>query len=193
MFELIREDWRTYHGNVFHRGLWVMCVYRFGRWRYSIPWRPVKLPFSFLYKLSFLLCQIVTGVELPCEAAVGRRLRIEHTSDIVVSGDATLGDDVILRNGVTIGLRRTGYRGSPTIGNRVDIGAGAKILGPIHVGDDAVVGANAVLLQDVPPNFLAIGVPARIRKRRAEPAGLLSYREEFGNENLTLAIEHEQP
>jgi serine O-acetyltransferase len=85
-----------------------------------------------------------------------------------VSGDAVLGDDVVLRNGVTIGLRHAGVRGSPKIGNRVDVGAGAKILGSITIGDDSIVGANAVVLHDVPLNCVAIGVPARIIPRRSE-------------------------
>jgi len=69
---------------------------------------------------------------------------------------------VIIRNGVTIGLRHTGIRGSPVIGHRVDIGTGAKILGAIHIGDDVSIGANAVVIHDVPANSIAVGVPARI-------------------------------
>ena len=69
---------------------------------------------------------------------------------------------MVLRHGVTIGLKRTGQRGAPRIGNRVDIGAGAKILGDIVIGDDAVIGANAVVLKDVPPGTFAVGIPARI-------------------------------
>jgi serine O-acetyltransferase len=72
---------------------------------------------------------------------------------------------VVLRNGVTIGLRRTGTRGSPTIGDRVDIGAGAKILGTIQIGDDVCIGANAVVLTDMPSNSIAVGIPAQIRSR----------------------------
>jgi serine O-acetyltransferase len=79
-----------------------------------------------------------------------------------VSGDTVIGDDVVIRNGVTLGLRRTGERGAPTLGNRVDVGAGAKILGKIHIGDGAVIGANAVVLKDVPAGALAVGIPARI-------------------------------
>jgi serine O-acetyltransferase len=126
------------------------------------------MPFSFAYKLLAVGVTIVTGVELPCETVIGRRLRIEHPGDIIISGDASLGDDVILRNGVTIGLRRTGKRGSPVIGNRVDIGAGAKILGEITVGDDVSIGANAVVLCDVPSNSIAVGVPAKVIPARSK-------------------------
>ncbi|MBE2294247.1 MAG: serine acetyltransferase [Phycisphaerales bacterium] len=167
MFDNLREDWRTYERDLTRQGLWVMAVYRFGRWRYRIQKRWLRLPFSVLYKLLRLLLQILTGIDLPCEAIVGRRFRIEHFGDIIISGDAVFGDDVVIRNGVTIGLKRTYERGAPIIGNRVDIGTGAKILGPIRIGDDVVIGANAVVLQDVPPHSLAIGVPARIRPRRA--------------------------
>ena len=142
-----------------------MLVYRYGRWRYTIRPRLLRVPFSFLYKLLKPICEILTGIELPCETVVGRRFRIDHFGGIIISGDAVFGDDCVIRNGVTVGLRHTGIRGAPIIGNRVDIGAGAKILGPIHVGDDVAIGANAVVLKDVPAHSIAVGVPARILPR----------------------------
>ncbi|MFI3190099.1 serine acetyltransferase [Crenothrix sp. D3] len=166
MFENIREDWRTYEGDLTRQGLGVMLVYRFGRWRYTIQQQWLRLPMSILYKILKLLSQILTGIDLPCEVQVGRRLIIEHFGDIIISGDTVIGDDVIIRNGVTIGLKRTGIAGAPIIGNRVDIGAGAKILGAIHIGDDVVIGANAVVLKDIPANSLAVGVPATIKPRK---------------------------
>jgi serine O-acetyltransferase len=165
MFENIREDWRMYEGDLSRQGLWVMLVYRFGRWRYSIKQRWLRLPFSFAYRILKLLSQILTGIDLPCEVQVGRRLTIEHFGDIIISGDTIIGDDVVIRNGVTIGLKRTGEAGAPIIGNRVDIGTGAKILGAIRIGDDVAIGANAVVLQDIPANSLAVGVPAKIKPR----------------------------
>jgi len=72
----------------------------------------------------------------------------------------------VVRNGVTVGLRSPGKRGSPVLGSRVDIGAGAKILGSIRVGDDVAIGANAVVLIDVPSNSIAVGVPARVLPRK---------------------------
>lgn len=165
MFDNLREDWQTYERDPARQGLWVMVVYRFGRWRYGIQNRWLRLPFSILYKILKLLSQILTGIDLPCEVKVGRRFKIEHFGDIIISGDTVFGDDVVIRNGVTVGLKRTNERGAPVIGNRVDIGAGAKILGAIRIGDDVAIGANAVVLQDVPPHSLAIGVPAQIRPR----------------------------
>jgi len=166
MFDAIREDWRTYEGDFSRQGLWVMVVYRFGQWRYRIRPSLLRKPFSLLYKLMRVFSHILTGIELPCETRVGRRLRIEHFGGIIVSGDAVIGDDVVIRQGVTIGLKRTHERGAPVIGNRVDIGAGAKLLGAITIGDDAVIGANAVVIKDVPAGALAVGIPARIILRQ---------------------------
>lgn len=169
MFNNLREDIDTYDRDWSRQGLWVMAVYRFGRWRYTINNRFLRLPFSGIYKVLKLLSQIVTGIDLPCEVVIGRRFRIEHFGDIIISGDTQFGDDVVLRNGVTVGLRHTGHRGAPRIGNRVDIGAGAKILGVISIGDDVAIGANAVVLTDIPPNSIAVGVSARIIPRKDSP------------------------
>ena len=171
MFADIREDYRAHDRDWSRRGLWTMLVYRFGRWRYSIRWRPLRMPFSLAYKILKVLAEILTGIELPCEVTLGHRFVIDHFGGIIISGDAVFGDDCRIRNGVTIGLRTTGQRGSPVIGSRVDIGAGAKLLGPIHIGDDVAIGANAVVITDVPSNSIAVGVPARVLPRRpAEPS-----------------------
>jgi serine O-acetyltransferase len=106
------------------------------------------------------------GIEIPCEAVIGKRFSIEHTGAIVISGDAVFGDDCVIRQGVTVGLKNRNHRGSPRIGNRVDIGAGAKLLGDIAIGDDVAIGANAVVLCDVPDGCIAVGVPAVIKTRR---------------------------
>jgi len=166
VFENLREDWRTYDRQWSRQGLWVMVIYRFGNWRYRIRSRAIRLPFSFAYKVLKPLSEILTGIELPCEVKLGRRFRIDHFGGIVISGDAEFGDDCIIRNGVTVGLRHTGLRGAPIIGDRVDIGTGAKVLGNIRIGNDVAIGANAVVITDVPSNSIAVGVPAKIRPRR---------------------------
>jgi serine O-acetyltransferase len=168
LFKNIREDWHTYDRQLSRQGFWTMLVYRYGRWRYAIRPLWLRVPFSLLYKILKPISEILTGIELPCETIVGRRFRIDHFGGIIISGDAVFGDDCVIRNGVTVGLRHTGIRGAPIIGNRVDIGAGAKILGPIHVGDDVAIGANAVVLKDVPANSIAVGVPARILPRTGD-------------------------
>jgi serine O-acetyltransferase len=166
MFDNLREDWRTHERSLLRQGLWVMAVYRFGRWRYTIRLRWIRAPFSAIYKLLWVAVQILTGIELPCETLVGHRFRIDHFGGIVISGDAVFGDDCVIRNGVTVGLRNAGERGSPMLGDRVDIGAGAKLLGPIRIGDDVAIGANAVVLCDVPAHSIAVGIPARVLPRK---------------------------
>lgn len=167
MFARLREDWHTYERDWARQGLWVMLVYRFGRWRYRIRNRWLRLPFSALYRVLKVLSQVLTGIDLPCEVELGRRFLIEHFGDIIISGDAVFGDDCVIRNGVTVGLRRRGVRGAPVVGDRVEIGAGAKLLGPIRIGNDVLIGANAVVLTDVPDHCLAVGVPARVMARDA--------------------------
>ncbi len=169
MFENLREDWRTHERDIARQGLWVLAVYRFGRWRYGIRPGFLRPPFSLAYRILKVVSQILTGIDIPCETEIGRRLKIEHFGCIIVSGDTVIGDDVILRHGVTLGLRNTGKRGAPRIGNRVDIGAGAKILGPVVIGDDAAIGANAVVLTDVPANHVAVGIPAVVKPKRSGP------------------------
>jgi protein involved in polysaccharide export with SLBB domain/serine acetyltransferase len=173
VFERIREDWAVYDGDIARQGLWVMLVYRFGVWRYSVKPAIVRRAFSFIYRVLKVVSQVLSGIDLPCETRIGHRLRFDHFGGIIISGDTVIGDDVIIRNGVTIGLRRTEERGSPSIGNRVDIGTGAKVLGPITVGDDSVIGANAVVIRDVPAGHVAVGIPARIFPRTDRAMGQL--------------------
>lgn len=167
MFERIREDFAAHDRDPWRQGVWVMLVYRFGRWRYGVRPALLRKPLSFVYRVLKIGAQMATGIDLPCETRVGRRLVIEHFGGIVVSGDAVIGNDVTLRHGVTLGLRRKGVAGAPVIGDGVDIGAGAKVLGPVHVGAGAVIGANAVVLCDVPAGAVAVGIPAQIKWPRA--------------------------
>ena len=138
MFPNLREDLRMHDGKWSSQGLWVMVSYRFGRWRYRVRPRLLRKPLSMLYRLSKTLAQVLTGIDLPCEVTIGKRFKIEHFGGVIISGDAVFGDDVVVRHGVTVGLSRRDDPGSPVIGNRVEIGAGAKILGKIRVGDDVI-------------------------------------------------------
>jgi GT2 family glycosyltransferase/serine acetyltransferase len=165
VFGNIRQDLKTYKGDWSCQGFWVMIIYRFGRWRYTIRNRFVRKPFSLAYKVFYKIVQILTGIELPCEVELGQNFRIDHFGEIIISGFASFGDNCVIRNGVTVGLRRVDEPAAPKVGNNVDIGAGAKLLGPIIVGDNVAIGANAVVLKDVPPNAIAVGIPARIKKR----------------------------
>ena len=165
MFANLKEDFKTYQGDWSRQGFWVMIVYRFGRWRYTIKSSLLRKPFSLLYKILFKSIQVITGIELPCEVTVGQNFRIDHFGGIIISGFASFGDNCVILDGDTVGLRLVDDPVAPKIGHNVDIGTGAKVLGDITIGDNVVIGANAVVLEDVPPNSVAVGVPARIKNR----------------------------
>jgi serine O-acetyltransferase len=165
MFDNIRQDFAAHDRRWGAQGFWVMIVYRFGRWRYGVRPAIVRKAFSLVYHVLFKLTQIVTGIELPCEVEIGRNFVIDHFGGIIISGFARFGDDCRIRNGVVVGLRRIDDKRAPVIGNNVDIGAGAKLLGPIRIGNDVLIGANAVVLCDVPDRSIAVGVPAVVKPR----------------------------
>ncbi len=107
-----------------------------------------------------------TGIEIHPGAKIGRRVFIDHGMGVVIGETCEIGNDVILYQGVTLGGtgKEKGKR-HPTIGNNVVIGSGAKVLGSFKVGDHAVIGANAVVLKEVPPNCTVVGIPGKIVKR----------------------------
>ncbi|BBZ03701.1 serine acetyltransferase [Mycolicibacterium chitae] len=110
-----------------------------------------------------------TGIEIHPGATIGRRFFIDHGMGVVIGETAEIGDDVMLYHGVTLGGRTLQQvKRHPTIGNRVTIGAGAKVLGPLTIGDDSAVGANAVVTRDVPAESIATGIPAVVRQRSAK-------------------------
>jgi serine O-acetyltransferase len=169
-FENIRADFHAHGRKWGAQGFWALSVYRFGRWRYTIRSGLLRKPCSLLYHVLYKWIQIVAGIELPCEAEIGKNFVIDHFGGIVVSGYARFGDNCRIRNGVVVGLGRVDNPVAPHIGNNVDIGAGAKLLGAINVGDNVIVGANAVVVRDVPADHLAVGVPAVCKPRRNDIA-----------------------
>jgi serine O-acetyltransferase len=105
-----------------------------------------------------------TGVEIHPGAVIGRRVFIDHGMGVVIGETAEVGDDVMLYHGVTLGGRSMQrVKRHPTVGSRVTIGAGARVLGPVYIGDDAQIGANSVVVKDVPAGAIATGIPATIR------------------------------
>lgn len=136
-------------------------------WAYRVAhrmWREpgLRLPARLLSQVA----RAVTGVEIHPGARLGRRLFIDHGMGVVVGETAEVGDDVVLFHGSTLGGKsmRRGKR-HPTLGDGVVVGAGAKILGPVWVGNGAQIGANAVVIHDVPADAIAVGVPAQVRLR----------------------------
>jgi serine O-acetyltransferase len=167
MFDNVRADLLAHNKNWGAQGFWALVVYRFGRWRYEIEVVWVRKVLSLIYRVLFKLVQIVTGIELPCEAEIGKNFVIDHFGGIVISGYAKFGDNCRIRNGVVVGLSRAEDPCAPQFGNNVDIGAGAKVLGRIIIGDNVRIGANAVVVRDVPSNSIAVGVPAVVKPSSA--------------------------
>jgi serine O-acetyltransferase len=129
---------------------------------------------NFLYRLRFYFfarslsqfARFITGIEIHPGAKIGKRFFIDHGMGVVIGETAIIGDDVLLYQGVTLG--GTGLekgKRHPTIGNNVVIGGGAKVLGNITVGDNSYIGANSVVIKDVPPNSTVVGVPGKITKQ----------------------------
>ena len=180
MLDNIRNDLAAHRGDWGAQGFWAMAVYRFGRWRYGVRPALLRKPLSAVYRVLYKVVQMATGIELPCEVPVGRGFVIEHSGGIVVSGFARFGDHCRIRNGVVVGLARVDEPGAPQIGDHVDIGAGAKLLGRIRIGNHVHIGANAVVLCDVPDHSIAVGIPAVVKPARqagaAAPAPVLSDR-----------------
>jgi serine O-acetyltransferase len=113
--------------------------------------------------------RFLTGIEIHPGATIGRRFFIDHGMGVVIGETAEIGDDVMIYHGVTLGGRTLQQvKRHPTIGNRVTVGAGAKVLGPLRIGDDSAIGANAVVTHDVPAESIAIGIPAVARRRTAK-------------------------
>ena len=163
LWEQLKEDWIAHGKDWTKPGFRAVAVYRFGVWRMNIKPIFLRAPLSILYRALFRKIRNGYGIELPYSAQLGRRVVIEHQSCIVIHGDCIIGDDCIIRQGVTMGNRYLDRPfDAPKLGKRVNVGAGAKLFGNITIGDDVNIGANAVVLSDIPPGKTAVGIPAKI-------------------------------
>ncbi len=163
LWQQITEDWIAHGRDWTKPGFRAIAIHRFGVWRMSLSSKLLRAPFSVLYRMLFRKVRNTYGIELPYTAQVGRRVVIEHQSAIVIHGYCEIGDDSIIRQGVTLGNRYLERPlDAPKLGARVNVGAGAKIFGAVTIGDDANIGANAVVLIDIPAGATAVGIPAKI-------------------------------
>ena len=143
------------------QSLWAIAVYRFGRWNDSRPPGFSQKLCDRVYWFLFRIVETLTGVSFTKAAAIGPGLRIYHFGNIFIHSGVKIGSNCTLRQGVTIGNRHEGG-GVPTLGDNVDLGAYAQVLGEVRIGDGARIGALSVVLQDVPPGATAVGIPAKI-------------------------------
>jgi serine O-acetyltransferase len=146
-----------------NQGLWLMVQYRVSRWVHFYFHVPVlRLGLKLLGAITQKLLEMITGVELPNRAEIGGGLFMPHANGIIIHMEAKIGSNCNIGQQVTVGVGGTDMAGTPTIGDRVFLGPGAKLFGPITVGDDVAVGANAVVLKDLPDRAVAVGVPAKV-------------------------------
>lgn len=144
-------------------GLHAIWWHRLAHWM----WRKPGLRMA--ARLVAHFSRFLTGVEIHPGARIGRRFFIDHGNGVVIGETAEVGDDVMLYHQVTLGGRSMAReKRHPTVGDRVTIGAGARILGPVYIGSDAQIGANAVVVKDVPAGAIATGIPATIRFPKAK-------------------------
>jgi serine O-acetyltransferase len=143
-------------------------------WSYRVAHRLWLRGHRLLARVLSQLTRTFTGVEIHPGATIGRRLFIDHGSGVVIGETAEIGDDVTLYHGVTLGGTTWRHvKRHPTVGDRVLVGAGAKLLGPITIGSDSVVGAGAVVIRDAPADSLIVGMPATAKPK--DPAATAAH------------------
>ena len=141
-------------------GVKAVCYHRRAHWCY-------EHNLMFLARMISQMGRHRTGIEIHPGAKIGRRLVIDHGMGIVIGETAEIGDDCLIYHGVTLGgTGKDSGKRHPTIGNNVLIGTGAKVLGPFKVGDNSRIAANSVVLSEIPPDSTAVGIPARVVKRK---------------------------
>ena len=162
LWQQIKEDWVAHEKDWTKPGFRAVAVHRFGQWRMSVQPKVLRAPLSMLYRALYRRVRNVYGIELPYTVKLGRRVIFEHQGGIVIHGYSEIGDDSIIRQSVTLGNRHLDQPfDAPVLGSRVNVGAGAAIMGKVTLGDDSAVGANAVVLKDVPAGVTVVGIPAK--------------------------------
>ena len=145
-----------------YSGVHAVIVHRLAHWFY-------KHDHKLIARMISQIMRGITGIEIHPGAKIGTGLLIDHGSGVVIGETAEIGDYCLLYQGCTLGGTGKDHgKRHPTLGNNVMVGAGAKILGPFKVGDNAKIAANAVVLKEVPPNSTAVGVPARIVRQNGK-------------------------
>jgi serine O-acetyltransferase len=139
-------------------GFQLVALIRFQRWVRHVP-----LVGTGLRRIVWYWATLFFGCDIDPNSEIGPGLYLPHPTGIVIGGRVKLGADVLIRQNVTLGSGRRDIDQSPVIGDDVELGAGAVVLGDITIGSGAKVGANSVVLASVPPNSVAVGVPARIK------------------------------
>src|SRR3954464_7850854 len=159
--EMWRADFERHERRLRDFGVWVMGVYHFGVWAQTRRSRLARLVGSGLYGLTSVAVELGTGCAIDRTTEIGKGLHLVHAAGVRIHPETVIGEGCGIMNDVTIGVSKKGGR-APRIGNNVFIGAGARILGPVTIGDGAMVAANTLVLTDVPAGATVMGVPGRV-------------------------------
>ena len=163
-----------------YQGVHAIIYHRIAHWFY-------RHDLKFIARLVSQWSRFWTGIEIHPGAKIGRRLVIDHGMGIVIGETAEIGDDCLLYHGVTLGGTGKDHgKRHPTLGNNVMVSTGAKVLGPFKVGDNARIAANAVVLQEVPENATAVGIPAQIVRVQGKKVDYAGEVDQTSVENPTL-------
>jgi serine O-acetyltransferase len=166
--KLLREDLRRHGNNWARPGFLALAVHRLGAWLTlrRLGGGPTGVVWTALFMLVELvrvvLIRNVYGIEIHYGTHIGRRLLLTHQHGITIHHFASIGDDCVIHQNVTIGRGTRARRGAAHIGNRVEISPGVVILGPVRIGDGALIGPNAIVMTDVPAGAHVVSAPARI-------------------------------
>jgi serine O-acetyltransferase len=159
---VVREDFRTHRCEVSKPGFQTLFMHRVGAYAKALP-VPLRLPLLVLYAIGFRFCRAFYGIELRRTANIGRRLVIGHQHGIVIHDYARIGDDCVIRQGVTFGISNEWEKGKgPIVGNNVTFGVGVVVIGNVTIGDNVTVGPNCVVSADVPSDRTLFVPPPRV-------------------------------
>lgn len=169
---ILREDIAQHQRDWTKPGLQALVAHRIGvqAWNWKRPWR---YGLSALYFLGHVLCRNLYGIEMKRTAHIGRRFEIGHQHGIVIHQNARIGDDCVVRQGVTFGVRTSGADRpgeGPVIGNNVSFGVGTVVIGAVKIGDNVSIGPNCVVSADVPPNRSLFVPPPRMLPKASDVA-----------------------
>src|SRR5882757_6522866 len=160
LFKQLRDDYERHGSSLRDLSIWTLAVYRYGAWTNELPPSALRWVASKAYAPMFLGIEMITGCTINREVKIGDGFHLIHGGNVRIHPDVVIGKNCTILHEVTIGTN-TGREGVPVIGDNVQIGAGAKILGPIKIGDGAIIAANSLVIADVPAGATAVGVPAR--------------------------------
>ena len=171
---LWKEDYQTNGRRFYEPGFQALVVYRFGVWVDGLRLSALRYPLRKLYFFLRAFTEVAYGISLYYTTEIGRRVQLGHAQcGIVIARKSRIGDDCIIRQNVTLGRLRSRAPDDdvPVLGSRVEVGAGAILIGPITIGDDVIIGANVVVREDVPAGSVVLPPKPMIKKRQNAAAG----------------------